>query len=113
MKKKFERVVLLNDFYGALLTEKQTDALRLHYENDWSLAEIADSFGSSRQAVHDLIRRSNDALENYEQQLGFVDKYNSNRQLLQEALSLLQEKPLDDSKLERINDLLLRLQQSI
>ena len=113
MKKKFERVVMLSDFYGSMLTKKQTDALRLHYENDWSLAEIADVTGSSRQAVHDLIKRSVEALENYEKQLGFVDKYIGNRQILDEALSLLQDKPLNDSRLETVHDLLLRLNHSI
>ena len=114
MVKKLEHVVLLNDFYGSLLTKKQTDAIRLHYENDWSLAEIAGSAGSSRQAVYDLIKRSVDALEKYEQQLGFVDKYIMNRQLLDEAISILQDKKtLDERQVEEAYDILLQLKNNI
>lgn len=113
MVKEFERVVMLKDFYGPLLTEKQTVALRLHYEDDWSLAEIAESSGSSRQAVYDLIRRSVEALENYEQQLGFVGKYAANRQLVEEALTLLHDKTVDAAKLEAVRTLLQRLKHTI
>ena len=42
MLEKRSHIVFLNDFYGPLLTPKQQEAMSLHYENDWSLSEIAE-----------------------------------------------------------------------
>ena len=48
---------MLFDFYGELLTDKQREYFHLHYNEDMSLAEIAQSEGISRQGVWDIIRR--------------------------------------------------------
>ena len=56
--------------YGGLLTQRQQDALRLHYEEDLSLGEIAEELGVSRQNVHELITRSVQKLRRYEETLG-------------------------------------------
>lgn len=48
---------LLCDIYGELLTEKQQDVLDLYYNNNLSLAEIADELGITRQAVKDSIAK--------------------------------------------------------
>ena len=113
MDTKLERVVLLKDFYGSLLTKKQNEAIRLHYENDWSLAEIAEITGGSRQAVYDLIKRSIEALENYEKRLGFADKYASNRHLINEALGLLQGGQFDDATKKELQALLRQLKNTV
>lgn len=57
-------------FYGGLLTQKQQDALRLHFEEDLSLGEIAEELEVSRQNVHELITRSSQKLHRYEEALG-------------------------------------------
>ena len=59
-------------FYGGLLTARQREALTLHYDEDLSLAEIADQFGVSRQNIHDLITRSVQKLQRCEQAVGGV-----------------------------------------
>lgn len=59
-------------FYGGLLTERQRTALKLHYDEDWSLAEIADHLSVSRQNVHDLITRSAQKLRHYEEVVGGI-----------------------------------------
>ena len=59
-------------FYGGLLTERQRTALQLHCDEDWSLAEVADQLGVSRQNVHELITRSVQKLSHYESKLGRV-----------------------------------------
>ena len=69
MDKKLETSDLL-DIYGELLTEKQRDMLELYYNDDLSLAEIAEHYEISRQGVHDSIRRGEEALEEYERVLG-------------------------------------------
>lgn len=66
------RHLALFDRYGALLTQHQQDVLDLSLRSDWSLAEIADHQGTSRAAVHDIVKRSTDALEEYERRLGLL-----------------------------------------
>lgn len=66
------RVWALADIYGPLLTDRQREMLRLYYGEDLSLAEVAERFGVSRQAIHDLLRRSVLALEGYEAKLGWA-----------------------------------------
>ena len=56
--------------YGALLTDKQREVLTLYCGMDFSLQEVADEYGISRQAVRDLIVRAADQLEGYEAKLG-------------------------------------------
>src|SRR6266852_2091460 len=55
------RNLALFERYGALLTEHQQEVLDLSLRSDWSLAEIADHEGTSRAAVHDIVRRSTEA----------------------------------------------------
>ncbi len=67
-----QRMVALFDRYGSLLTDHQRDVLELHLRSDWSLAEIATHQRTSRAAVHDIIRRSTSALQEYEKRLGLL-----------------------------------------
>jgi uncharacterized protein len=66
------RYLALFDRYGALLTDHQREVLDLHLRSDWSLAEIAANQGTSRAAVHDIVRRSTRSLEGYEGRLGLL-----------------------------------------
>jgi len=69
----------LFDLYGGLLTKKQQKCLRMHLFDDFSLSEIGDEMGITRQAAHDMIKRSGMALEEYEEKLGFLKKVSSQR----------------------------------
>ena len=73
---------MLFDFYGELLTEKQREYFDLHYNEDLSLAEIAESDGITRQGVWDIIRRGEETLRRYESKTGLVARYARERQLL-------------------------------
>ena len=57
-------------FYGGLLTDKQLQAMQLHFDEDLSLGEIARQMNVSRQNVHDLIARSSEKLRACEAALG-------------------------------------------
>jgi predicted DNA-binding protein YlxM (UPF0122 family) len=67
-----QRQVELFERYGPLLTEQQREVLELYLRRDWSLSEIARSRETSRAAVHDLVRRAGQALEEYESRLGLL-----------------------------------------
>ena len=73
---------MLFDFYGELLTDKQREYFDLHYNEDLSLAEIAQSEGITRQGVWDIIRRGEDTLRRYESKTGLVARFARERQLL-------------------------------
>jgi predicted DNA-binding protein YlxM (UPF0122 family) len=112
MLEKVDRVIMLKDFYGPLLTERQQEVIHLYYEDDWSLAEIAESMEVSRQAVHDLLRRSEAALEDYEQRLGLVEKFLSNRARWQQLYALLSGE-VDRNKLNVALSLLEELKERV
>ena len=66
---------MLFDFYGELLTEKQREYFDLHYNEDLSLAEIAEQCGISRQGVWDIIRRAGAAMEEIERRTGLIRRF--------------------------------------
>ena len=76
-------------FYGGLLTERQLSALRLHYEEDLSLGEIAEELGVSRQNVHELITRSVQKLRRYEEALGAAQRAEETARALRRAQELI------------------------
>jgi uncharacterized protein len=67
-----QRRVELFERYAALLTEQQRGVLELSLRSDWSLSEIAQSRETSRAAVHDMIQRATQAMEDYEARLGLL-----------------------------------------
>ena len=72
---KFTRIGSLYEFYGALLSKRQREATALYYEENCSLAEIAEEFGISRQGVYDALHSAEKALEGYEEKLGLVHRF--------------------------------------
>ena len=74
MEEKVEQAYLY-DFYGELLTEHQRKIYEDVVYNDLSLTEIAQENGISRQGVHDLVRRCNHILQEYEDKLHLVEKF--------------------------------------
>ena len=84
MNKIYEESLLF-DFYGELLTDKQKEYFDLHYNEDLSLAEIAQSEGISRQGVWDIIRRAEESLRRFEEKTGLVARFASQRELLSRA----------------------------
>ncbi|MDO4301040.1 MAG: putative DNA-binding protein [Clostridia bacterium] len=72
---KIYYITLLLDFYGELLTCKQRSVMSSYYFDDYSLNEIAEEHSITRQAVQDMIKRTEKLLKQYEQKLMLVDKY--------------------------------------
>ena len=82
------KVSLLLDFYGGILTDKQLDALELYYNEDLSLAEIAQHTKITRQGVRDSIKRCEAILFEMEEKLGFYKKYHNIGEKVSEVLNL-------------------------
>ena len=74
MDKVLEATLLL-DFYGELLTDKQREIYGAYFLYDLSLSEIAEQQTVSRQAVHDVVKRTEKILFRYEDKLGLVEKH--------------------------------------
>ena len=74
MERIFEQT-LLYDFYGELLTAHQQTIYEDAVYNDMSLSEIAQEHGISRQGVHDLIKRCDRTLQDYESKLHLVERF--------------------------------------
>lgn len=66
---------ILYDFYGELLTDHQREIYEDAVFNDMSLSELAANYGISRQGVHDLLRRCDKILSEYEEKLHLVEKF--------------------------------------
>ena len=85
-----ERTMLF-DFYGELLTEKQREYFDLHYNEDLSLAEIAEQSGVSRQCVWDNIRRAEASLQEIESKTGLIRRFSETQDALAAAAERLKE----------------------
>lgn len=93
---------LLYDFYGELLTAHQRQIYEDAVYHDMSLTEIADIQGISRQGVHDLIRRCDKILKQYEEKLGLVRKFALVKEKVQRIDALareLSEREMQDAHL--------------
>lgn len=88
---KIVEQTLLFDFYGELLTERQQQVYENVVLEDYSLSEVAEDLGISRQGVHDMIRRCNRTLEEYERKLHLVDKFLQIRRQVREIRRLAEE----------------------
>ncbi len=65
-------LIMLYDYYGDLLTERQKECFELRYNQDLSLGEIGQELGISRQGVYDNLSRTEQQLRNMEQKTGCV-----------------------------------------
>ena len=93
---------LLYDFYGELLNEHQRRIYEDAVMNDMSLSEIAQEAGICRQGVHDLIKRCDKTLEDYESRLHLMEKFRIITEKLEEIKQLT-----PDEKIRKLADEIL------
>lgn len=94
-------ISLLMDIYGPLLTEKQINIMEWYYDDDLSLAEIAELNKTSRQAIHDLIKRCYKQLLSYESKLNLLQKNIKREHEIISFLEILKDKySIDDEEIE-------------
>ncbi len=88
---------LLFDFYGELLTEHQQNVYQDAVLEDMSLSEVADNYGISRQGVHDLLKRCDKSMQDYEDKLHLISKFDVIREKLKEIQELT-----DDTRVHQL-----------
>ena len=75
---------MLFDFYGELLPEKQRLCYSLQCNEDYSLTEIAEEMGISRQAAWDYIRKAQESMLRFEEKTGLVARFSQRKKIIDE-----------------------------
>ena len=100
MKNQAYRMAMLYDFYGDLLTDRQKEFYDLYYNEDLSLAEIAENYGITRQGVRDVIVRAETYLTEIEDKTGLIRRFHTMQGQLREVADCAQKVlDLNDAKL--------------
>ena len=84
-------MILLYDYYGDLLTDRQKECFDLRYNQDLSLGEIGQLLGVSRQGVHDNLTRTEALLRKMEENIGCVSRDLERRKALQVILEAAEQ----------------------
>lgn len=100
------RVCMLLDFYGSLLTERQLVIAKRYFEDDASLAEIANELGISRQGVLDALKTSRESLEVFEQKLSLVERHAELKSRLLDIISDVELAGSNADILQKLRDLI-------
>ena len=98
----------LFNIYGPLLTEKQQRCLTMHLFDDFSLSEIGADLQVSRQAVYDILHRSEQTMMEYEEKLGLAKRIQDERQVLDKVYDEI-SKLADTADAGRVKDILEQL----
>ena len=109
-------IAMLYDFYGDLLTPKQAQAIDLYYNEDLSLAEIAEPLEISRQGVRDAIKRGEKTLLTMEERLGLVNRFMDLEEKMQEAIAdVIAMRRYDNLYVhsKKLSDALLELEEKL
>jgi predicted DNA-binding protein YlxM (UPF0122 family) len=110
MLDKTMRINYLYDFYQSLLTPKQQNYMSLYYLDDYSLGEIAEEFSISRQAVYDNIKRTEAMLEEYEEKLLLLEKFQKRQELINQLKTFTGNGKVEDEEYLEILDALEKLE---
>ena len=89
MFEKNLEIAFLLDFYGDVLSERKRTVLDYYYNLDFSLAEIAQEIGISRQGVRELIKKAEEELLFFEEKLGLAKRFRKTQKDAEELLALL------------------------
>ena len=112
MKNQPYRMTMLFDFYGELLTERQKEFFDLYYNEDLSLAEIAENYGISRQGVRDVIVRAEAAMTEIEDRTGIIRRFlrcreaGSNAEQAAEAIEKINRRQYDNRQISENIDII-------
>ena len=89
VKKDTVYLTMLLDNYGDQLTDKQREYFDLHYNQDYTLAEIGEMNGISRQGVWEIVRRAEAAMRDIDERTGLVARRRERQEALRTITGLL------------------------
>ena len=119
MKNQTSRMTMLFDFYGEVLTPRQKEFFDLYYNEDLSLAEIAENYGISRQGVRDVIVRAEAIMTDLEDKTGLMKRFMLMQQQVQaildaaEKIQTVNYRQYDNPELARLADEITRSAQAL
>lgn len=96
MEEEIVKISMLLEIYGNLLTTKQYNSINMYYNDDFSLSEIAEEEGISRQAVRDNITNAKEKLFNFEEKLKIYEKQSFNNKLINDCLTKIKKTNLSE-----------------
>lgn len=109
------RLSLLYDFYGALIKEHKRQIFEDYVLNDYSLGEIAKAENMTRQGIYDIVKRCSRELEQYEEKLGLVRRFDEVgkrvEKIREAAENLLLEDEDNKINLENLQDKLKYIEE--
>ena len=97
---------LLLDYYSAMLTDKQADAMDLYYNEDLSLAEIAESAGTTRQAVMNCIRKSEQNLKDIEKKMQLCQRSKRAGEIIEKLAGIIKNDSRAGKLLDELRELI-------
>ena len=118
MKNQTYRMTMLFDFYGEVLTPRQKEFFDLYYNEDLSLAEIAENYGISRQGVRDVIVRAEAIMTDLEDKTGLMKRFMLMQQQVQaildaaEKIQTVNYRQYDNPELARLANEITRSAQA-
>ena len=92
-----EYLIILYDFYGELLSDKQKEHFEDYYFNNLSLGEISENESISRNAVHNTLKTIETKLYSYEEKLNLCSKKKELLELLDKI-----DNPLIADKIKKL-----------
>lgn len=119
MKNQTYRMTMLFDFYGEVLTPRQKEFFDLYYNEDLSLAEIAENYGISRQGVRDVIVRAEAIMTDLEDKTGLMKRFMLMQQQVRaildaaEKIQTVNYRRYDNPELARLADEITRSAQAL
>ena len=111
MYEKNLNIGYLLDFYGEVLSERKRNVLDMYYNEDFSLSEISEEIGISRQGVRDLIKKAEEELCFFETKLGLSKKMTSLAKDVNSLLALAQDQRAPQAVCDSIEKLKISIEQ--
>jgi predicted DNA-binding protein YlxM (UPF0122 family) len=105
MFEKNLKIGFLLDFYGEVLSERKRTVLDYYYNDDLSLAEIAEEIGISRQGVRELIKKAEEELRFYEEKLGLATRFRRVQEQTERLQALLRDAGIDEAVQNAVREL--------
>ena len=78
---KQDKLILLFDYYGDLLSDSQKNYFESYYFDNLSLSEIGENYNVSRNAVSKDLKLATEKLNNYEDKLKIISRDDKLRKL--------------------------------